>query len=138
MLEELGSTIVEDLLLERTKFASYLMKCAYTLSSDQIDPYHSFHSDEISPELSDMYQLLRILCQVCTERAKSTNDALNVENIESETDVYNLSQIPFDIMKNVANRVEEKFLEVVLDNNHRISNFLSRHNSNINFVSTSV
>ncbi len=115
MVEELSSTVVENLLLERTKFASYLMQCPYTLSSDEIDRYHSFFSNQVSPELCEGYQLLFSLCEVCTQRAKYANDRQS-----SFRDFSVLCQIPYNIMNNVAVRIEEKFTEIALDYNNMI------------------
>ena len=110
MEEELSAAIVEDLFLERTKGASYLMQCAYTLSLDKIDQYHNYFSKEISSELFEGYQLIKAFSEVCIDKMKHDNVINNGNN-------NNLSQIPIDLMKNVARRIEDAFLEVALDYN---------------------
>ena len=136
MIDDLCSAFVEDLLLERTKFASYLMQCAYTVSSSHIDEYHSFHSNEISSELVEVYRLIKVLCEACLERGNLLNPLLGEgfttgimideskgENMDRTTrngKVLTLRDIPEDIMTNIAQRIEEKFLEVALDYNEMI------------------
>ncbi len=149
MVDELSSTFVEDLLLERTKLASYLMQCAYTMTSSQIDECHNFHLKCISSELVEVHQYIGVLCDVCIERRKLLNPLMigDDEAVVNKTDdevmtmdqpqkenhhdttpsrktissrAYILHRIPNDIMKNIAKRIEEKFLEVALDYNDMI------------------
>mmetsp|Transcript_10277 Transcript_10277/g.15450 ORF Transcript_10277/g.15450 Transcript_10277/m.15450 type:complete len:263 (+) Transcript_10277:321-1109(+) len=121
MVEELSSTFVENILLERTKLASYLIQCAHTLSSNQIDRHHSFYAREISPELADVYNLLQTLCEVCQCAKNYTYGGPLKEDVEGPNAcIHIIGQIPLQIIKNVAGRIEEKLLEVALDYNDMI------------------
>ena len=134
MMEEMGTIIVEDLLLERTKLASYLMQCAHMFSLDggkDVEKHHSYHLGQISPELQDTHDLLRSLCDVWTTwKTKCNHNAIHESIRDTERDRLELDVIDIvsvleqtcnQMIQKVAFRVEEKFLEVALDSNNMIS-----------------
>jgi len=150
MVEELSASFVENLLMERTKFASYLMQCVYTLSSDDAMLYTHTHTNDqpsttdnnISPQLTEVAHLLHVLCRVCRDamikaheipisRDEKSTTTTTVTNILDEgkdepdyhaveTKMNLVENIPLKILKNISQRVEEKFLDIALDYNNMI------------------
>jgi hypothetical protein len=102
LVDECSTTLVEIVIMERAKLASYLMRCSHTLSIDE----GSENSSELSPDLQETAAVLSTVLRVCTD-VTSPEDQ---EELKSVT-----AFAPLAIRSNVTDRVAEKFLEVALD-----------------------
>jgi hypothetical protein len=102
LVDECATTLVETLIMERAKLASYLMRCSHMLSlDDALDD-----SGELSPDLQATATIFSTVLRVCTEVSSPDNQ-------EESTSVSAFA--PMAIRSNVTDRVAEKFLEVALD-----------------------
>lgn len=99
LVNECATSIVETVLMERAKLASYLMRCSHVLMSSDPEEPHG-----LSPDLHDTATIYSKVMEVCTTPlcADGTLD----------TDLGFASTF---IKTNVTNRLADKFLEVALD-----------------------
>jgi hypothetical protein len=99
MVDECATTIVETVLMERAKLASYLMRCSHLLAIASTDA--SEDSLGLSPDLHDVSRLVSLLLAQC-----------NDSGLESDaTDHF----APAAIRLHVIDRLADKILEVVQD-----------------------
>jgi hypothetical protein len=105
LVDDFVTTVVENLLIERTRFACYLMRCPHLLIMDDIRG----DADEISPDLRDTQAALSKIVRVCDE-----NDGGSIDYYDDER--------PFSATQTMRDRVlslvAEKLLEVALDPGH--------------------
>jgi hypothetical protein len=109
LVEEFALSFVETILMERTKFASYLMMSSHLLASRDWDG----DDQDLSAELKETRSVLLILHQVCY----SILDVPDEGQFEEESSLERLTAqfAPRAIQRHVMTRVADKFLEVVLD-----------------------
>lgn len=115
MMEEFSSIFVETILMERAKLASYLMQCAYTLSSC---PDH-VQTLNLSPSLNETVHVLQVFCGSCFDaRSDFVRSAMQGTLVDKFK--HSFFDCAVELERNVAHLVEEKFLEVALDINDMI------------------
>lgn len=102
IVDECCSTLVETIIMERAKLASYLMRCSHMLSLDDA----SEDIVELSPDLQEPNAVFSTIVTVCADGTSAKHH----EEIGSVT-----SFAPLAIRSNVTDRMAEKFLEVALD-----------------------
>jgi hypothetical protein len=96
LVDESSTTIVETLLMERARLASYLMRCSHVLASrDVVD------NKGLSPDLYDVANIFSLVIGKCNE----------TDGFSDELDQF----APAAIRLNVIDRLADKFLEVCLD-----------------------
>lgn len=119
LVEELASTFVETILMERAKFASYLMMASHLLASQEWDG----DDRDLSAELKETRGVLVLLQSVCSSillvpSASSSNEVdkrTRVVESHSSNDQQIARFAPRAIQMHVFNRVADKLLEVALD-----------------------
>jgi hypothetical protein len=99
LVNECATSIVETVLMERAKLASYLMRCSHVLMTLDPEEPHG-----LSTDLQDTATIYSKVMEVCTIPLRG-DDALDTD----------LGFAPAFIQTNVTNRLADKFLEVVLD-----------------------
>lgn len=99
MVDECATTIVETVLMERAKLASYLMRCSHLLAIASTDA--SVDNLGLSPDLHDVSRLVSLVLA-------QSND-FTLESDEAERFA------PAAIRLHVIDRLADKFLEVILD-----------------------
>jgi hypothetical protein len=115
LVEELASSFVETILMERAKFASYLMMASHLLASREWEG----DDRDLSAELKETRAVLGLLQSVCSSilSVSSDQDQKDEDIVESRS--WNDQQIahfaPRAVQTHVFNRVADKFLEVALD-----------------------
>ena len=96
LVDECATTIVETLLMERARLASYLMRCSHVLANrDVVD------NKGLSPDLYDVANIFSLFIEKCNE----------TDGFGDELDQF----APAAIRLNVIDRLADKFLEVALD-----------------------
>ncbi|KAL3908203.1 MAG: hypothetical protein SGARI_003169, partial [Bacillariaceae sp.] len=117
MVEEFASIFVETILMERAKFASYLMMASHLISSEEWEAEEV--ESELSVELKDTKVVLMYFHQVCNSILRGHDDDLDNQSTASED--YAGDNIaffaPLKMRTHVMNQVADKFLEVALDIN---------------------
>ena len=108
MVEEFASSFVETILMDRAKFASYLMMASHLLASEEWDGDET----DLSAELRDSKVVLYQLHQVCNSILLAAAPPQDQENRE---DLQIAHFAPKAIQTHVMNRVADKFLEVAID-----------------------
>lgn len=111
MVDELASTFVETILMERAKFASYLMMASHLMASQEWDG----DDQDLSAELKETRSVLAVLHQVCNSILLVPQDENHGELSSSERETAQFA--PREIQTQIMNRVAEKILEVALDVN---------------------
>lgn len=102
LVDECASTLVETVIMERAKLASYLMRCSHLLSLDDAPGNYG----ELSPDLQATATIFSTVLRVCTE----------ISSPDDQDEFASVSAFaPMAIRSNVTDRVAEKFLEVALD-----------------------
>jgi hypothetical protein len=116
MVEEFAASFVETILMERAKFASYLMMASHLLASQE---WEAEETGSVSVELKDTTVILQYLLRVCNSILQGQDDhetrSVDSENYAQENIGY---FAPSQILTQVMNRVVDKLLEVALDVNH--------------------
>ena len=102
LVDECCSTLVETVIMERAKLASYLMRCSHMLSLNGA----SEDSIELSPDLQEATAVFSTVLNVCAD-VTSTKDHNEMSSVTAFA--------PLAIRSNVTDRMAEKFLEVALD-----------------------
>lgn len=102
LVDEFATTLVENVLMERAKLASYLMRCSHLLSITTI-PVPS-DTESFSPDLVECVTILSAVLEVCDKHVAPGTDKQNAWEFA-----------PLAIRSIVANKLAEKFLEVALD-----------------------
>ena len=102
LVDECASTIVETVIVERAKLASYMMRCSHMLSLD--DPLE--HTHELSHDLHATATILWTVSSACND-GKSVQDRGIIQ--------IGAAFAPSVLRRNVIDRVAEKFLEVALN-----------------------
>lgn len=97
MVDECVTTIVETVLMERARLASYLMRCSHLLASTDV----SVGNMGLSPDLHDVARITSLILEQCSDSGLE-NDV---------TDQF----APAAIRMNLIDRLADKFLEVTLD-----------------------
>ncbi len=110
MVDEVASSFVETILMERAKFASYLMMASHLLASQEWDG----DDTDLSIELKETRGVLALLHQVCNSILFVPKDDTG-EKSSSERDIAQFA--PRAIQTHIMNRVADKLLEVALDVN---------------------
>lgn len=112
MVEELASSFVETILMERAKFASYLMMASHLLASREWDG----DDRDLSAELKETRFSLVLLRQVCDSILSVPKDEKGDRMVEASSSDQQIAHFaPRAIQIHVYNRVADKLLEVALD-----------------------
>jgi hypothetical protein len=126
LVEEFAATLVETILMERAKLASYLMMACHLLASETWD--HDTE-DDLSPELKETHVVLTQFQTVCARAAVGSNyddddakaspiAASGITSTSSRTTmgIPEVSRFASNAMRDqVWNRLADKLLEVALD-----------------------
>lgn len=102
LVDECATTLVEIVIVERAKLASYLMRCSYMLSLNEVEE----DSDDLSPDLEESATIFSTILRVCTD-VTTSQDQDELKSI--------ILFAPMAVRGNVTDRVADKFLEVALD-----------------------
>jgi hypothetical protein len=105
MLDDFVTSVVEVLIMERAKFAGYLMRCSHLLASASEDcivgGINIAKLCDISPDLAETHRVMTVLLQ-CFEAS-----TMHVDNLDSFA--------PGLMLERVMSMIAEKLLEVALD-----------------------
>jgi len=99
LVDECANSLVEIVLMERAKLASYLMRLSHVLMTADTYETHS-----ISPDLQDTANIYSRITEVCSRPLCG-----------EDCSIEDLLFAPASIQANVTNRLVDKFLEVALD-----------------------
>jgi len=117
MVEEFAATFVETILMERAKFASYLMLASHLLASQEWEAEDMVM--DLSVELKDTQVVLLSFHRVCNSILRGQryddNRSTGPEDYAHDNIAY---FAPSNMRTQVMSRVAEKFIEVALDMNH--------------------
>lgn len=103
MLDDFVTTVVEVLLMERAKFAGYLMRCSHLLASgDEVGQV--LNLTNISPDLFETQRILGIILNLCDGNGDD-------ENLAEEPGNY----APQMMRERLLSVIAEKLVEVALD-----------------------
>lgn len=108
LLEEFAASFVDTFLLERAKFAGYLMRCSHLLASNDLD---AATSTDISPDLQETHCHLETFLNVCDEILIETDVDQSAEAAVSEIAGF----APRRMRDRALDRVAAHLLEVALD-----------------------
>ena len=113
LVEEFAAAFVETVLMEKARFASYLMMASHLLASQEWDGDDS----ELSAELREANVVLIQFLQACNVAVLTpirSDSELDTDELPSENQL--VAQFAPATMRNqVMGRLAEKFLEVALD-----------------------
>lgn len=113
MIEECCHLLFETVVMKHAKFASYLIQCAHMLSSsDENDNFHM-----MDYYLQESCQSLQMISMTCTQfiQMKSSSHHNNwIKNV--------VGFAPNKLLTNFHQWMEEKLLEVILDDTYTITN----------------
>jgi hypothetical protein len=105
MLDDFVTSVVEVLIMERAKFAGYLMRCSHLLASASEDyivgGINIAKLCDISPDLVETHRVMTVLLE-CFEASM-----MHVDNLDSFA--------PGLMLERVMSMIAEKLLEVALD-----------------------
>jgi hypothetical protein len=108
LLDEFAASFVDTFLLERARFAGYLMRCSHFLASNDLD---AAESTDVSPDLQETHRLLGTFLNVC--------DEILVETSADQAAAEAVSEIagfaPRGMRDRALDRVASHLLEVALD-----------------------
>jgi hypothetical protein len=107
LVDECSTTLVETVIMERAKLASYLMRCPYLLSVDT-DPEVSNDLSYDLQETASIYSMVLLMCSETDSSKSFGNDLFS-------------SHASLAIQSNVTQKLSEKFLEVAFDDHDLIS-----------------
>jgi len=106
LVDECVTNVVEILLMERAKFAGYLMRCSHLLSiGEEVDELAEL--TDISPDLQETHRVLSIVLHACSD----TDGDNEAKQSSSGLSTY----APRLLRDQVLSSVAEKLLEVALD-----------------------
>jgi hypothetical protein len=101
LVDECVTTLVETVMMERAKLASYLMRCPHLLSVDSAPE----ESNDLSLDLQETASIYSVVVQVCSE----------VETSSSFGNGLISSHASLVLQSNIIQKLTEKFLEVAVD-----------------------
>ena len=111
LLDEFVTTVVEVVLLERAKFAGYLMRCSFLLSSGNVEEVASvLELTDISPDLQETHRVLDLILNVCEAHGAASKAADDKEDGDDPTRYAALA-----MHERILSLVAEKLLEVAVD-----------------------
>ena len=109
LVEEFAKTFVETLLLERARFAAYLMRSSSLLASHDAEAMESSHG---SSELRETKRLVHLFLRICDDTSALDDMASHEEGAEArELAMYG----PRLMRDSVLTLLAEKLLDVALD-----------------------
>jgi hypothetical protein len=108
LLDEFAASFVDTFLLERARFAGYLMRCSHLLASDDMD---AAESTDVSPDLQETHRLLGTFLNVCDEILVETGADQAAAEAVSEIAGF----APRGMRDRALDRVASHLLEVALD-----------------------
>ena len=111
ILDDLIEAIVEVMIMERAKFAGYLMRCSFLLVNEKLE---LIHDDTTSLSL-DLYETNRILSAIVNYCTDCDYD-LNIHNQEQDSNPL-YAYAPRTIRERLLSSMAEKFVEVALNIN---------------------
>mmetsp|Transcript_24873 Transcript_24873/g.37574 ORF Transcript_24873/g.37574 Transcript_24873/m.37574 type:complete len:680 (+) Transcript_24873:117-2156(+) len=100
LLDRCAHKMVESVIKEKSKFLSYLMRCPYTLSLDEIDV-----DESISEDLLETTRVFSIVTSTCSER--------NLKNSGGLNDI--ISFAPMALRRNIIERITYELLNIALN-----------------------
>lgn len=131
MIDECSSFLVEHLMMEKAKMAMYLMQCPHLLSLSLLETTMKQQSlgtseDEfistLSLDIINAWNILSVITESCHEKLNYIQNAVNLSstNVNAtsswrENDVCYLSFGADTLLSCLANKISDKFTEIVLD-----------------------
>jgi hypothetical protein len=120
IIDDLITTIIETIIMERCKFAAYLMRCSYLFSQQHPPPDTTMGNDDtgshiMSYELIETYRIISIIlnrCWIMNDSACTANTTTSLSN-QTYLNVNNFA--PYMIRERILSSMAEKILEVALD-----------------------
>jgi hypothetical protein len=112
LIFDVSNCITENILLERTKLASYFIRCAHLLSSSSVEGFVSISSD-----LNEAVHFLTVLMDTCYYECRFHIDSLS----ESKEIAEFLQFSGISIILSVASSLENKFIQAILDVHDSVS-----------------
>jgi hypothetical protein len=103
LVDECSSTLVDTVIMERAKLASYLLRASHVLALEEAVEENS---DDISPDLQESLAVFSKVLRVCVD-IPSSKEQDELKSI--------ISFAPMAIRSNVTDRMADKLLEVALD-----------------------
>lgn len=103
MVDECSTTLIETVVMERAKLASYLMRCSHMLSQEDTPE----DSMELAPDLQETATVFSAVLQVCRDLESSPEDQDELKSI--------ISYAPMALCSKITELLADKFLEVILD-----------------------
>ena len=122
MVDEFGSSFIETILCERAKLVGYLMRCPHMLSSSSAN-----QTAALSPDLNEAVHVLSVVLNVCDAVLRGVHNVFeaaiyrghkSVAETVGRNYMHKCNAFGFAskaIKSNLAQRLNEKFLEVALD-----------------------
>lgn len=112
LIDEFVTNVVEVLLMERAKFAGYLMRCSHMLSSGKDEVESVLLLTDISPDLHETYRIFELILDVCAAQGGSTTmDDPSSGPVPKDSSRY----AAFIMHESLCSLVAEKLLECALD-----------------------
>ena len=119
IIDDLITTIIETIIMERCKFAAYLMRCSHLLTTSQTNqsPTTGIGSSNnvscmvMSPDLSETYRIISIILNRCWIMKNSGTDTTAPTQLYLDINNFASNVIRGRILSSMA----EKILEVALD-----------------------
>lgn len=107
VLDDFVTTVLEVLLMERAKFAGYLMRCSHLLTCGVDQVVDAEKLTDISPDLFETNRILAIILDLCDGNYVHDDDSAPADN------PYNYA--PQKMRDALLSLIAEKLLEVALD-----------------------
>jgi len=111
LLDEFVTNVVEILLMERAKFAAYLMRCSHMLSSGPEEVEWVKKLTDISPDLQETHRILELILNVCDANGGISSMEESSDDVFGDPSRY----AAFMMQERVLSLVAEKLLECALD-----------------------
>jgi hypothetical protein len=123
LIEEFTKIFVDTVLMEQTKFASFLMTASHLLASQEWedDTFDDMTADQLSVGLKDTSAVLNIFLNVCESiigQERRLSDGSKIGDGPDEPGIASFA--PILMRSQVLNMVAEKVLEVALDTSNMI------------------
>ena len=120
IIDDLITTIIETIIMERCKFAAYLMRCSFLLSQQNPNTtatgssMDNVDTSTMSYDLSETYRVMSVILNRCWIMTDDNGaDTTTSSSLQSYLDINNFA--PNMIRERILSSMAEKILEVALD-----------------------
>ena len=126
MVEDFTSAFIETVVMERAKFASYVMRCPFLLSQSTLDNRRGQREGSLpsnlhlSLDLTDSFHLISVVLQACQKSLTTVEDMMSSQSNSNESSsglatTQMLSYGAYAIKNALSTSISQKLLDIAID-----------------------